>query len=180
MRAGRPFAVLLLLLLSGVAQARIITREEAMQAAFPGAQIRQSMIFLTENEMKAALQLAGVPVTSALIARYDAEKDGKPVGCAYLDTHIVRTKKESLLLILNTQGKILRVEVVAFLEPPEYMPPDRWYRQFDGQSLNNDLQVGRTIHPVTGATLSGRATAEAVRRTLAIDSVLRMRTGKKP
>ena len=162
------------------AGARVITREEALNVLFPGAQVRQTMIFLTDAEVKEASKLAGVEIPSALVARYDAVKNGIASGRAYLDTHVVRTKKESLLLLVDPEGRLLRVEVVAFLEPPEYMPPERWYRQFDGRALGDDLQMKRAIHPVTGATLSAKSTTEAVRRALAIDQVLRRRPGAKP
>lgn len=166
--------------LAPVLQARMITREEAMSAVFPGAQITQSMIFLTDSEVKEASRLAGSAIESALVARYTATKDGKTAGEGYLDTHVVRTKKESLLLMIDSQGKLLRVEVIAFLEPPDYEPQDRWYRQFDGRLLNDDLALSRGIHPVTGATLTARATTDAARRALAIDQVLRKRGAKQP
>lgn len=171
---------LLVLVLAQALQARMITREEALSAAFPGAQIAQSMIFLTDAEVKEASRLSGAAIQSALVARYTATTNGKNAGSAYLDTHVVRTKKESLLLIVDAQGKLLRVEVVAFLEPPDYLPQDRWYRQFDGRLLNDDLALNRGIHPVTGATLTARATTDAARRALAIDQVLRKRGAKQP
>jgi Na+-translocating ferredoxin:NAD+ oxidoreductase RnfG subunit len=130
------------------------------------------MIFLTPTQMKDAEKLSGVPVGTALIARYVAYKDGRPVGRAYLDTHIVRTKKESILILLNENGSVRRVEVVAFQEPPEYLPSERWYQQFEGKSLNADLQMKKSIHPVTGATLTAQATTDAVRKVLAIDQIL--------
>lgn len=170
----------LMLALAPVLQARMITREEALNAAFPGAQIAQSMIFLTDTEVKEASRLAGTAMESALVAKYSATIGGKTAGAGYLDTHVVRTKKESLLLIIDAQGKLLRVEVVAFLEPPDYQPQDRWYRQFDGRLLNDDLALNRGIHPVTGATLTARATTDAARRALAIDQVLRKRGSKQP
>ena len=163
-----------------MAHARILSREEALRMAFPGSEIRQSMIFLTDSEMQEAARLAGNSIPSALVARYDAVQDVKAQGAAYLDTHVVRTKRESLLILVDATGRLLRVEVVAFLEPPEYMPPDRWYRQFDGRALDDDLQLKRGIHLVTGATLTAQSTTEAARRALAIDQVLRRRTGKKP
>src|SRR5262245_12955644 len=173
-------ALLLLVLAAAAAEARLLSREEALNLAFPGAEIRQSMLFLTDAEIKEASTLAGSKIESAMVARFDAIKAGNPAGFAYLETHVVRTKKESLLVILDAQGKILRVEVVAFLEPPEYMPPDRWYRQFDGRALSEDLQMKRSIHPVTGATLTAKATTDAARRALAIHNVLSRRTEKKP
>jgi Na+-translocating ferredoxin:NAD+ oxidoreductase RnfG subunit len=166
------FLVLLLLGFPQFIDARMITRDEALKLAFPGAQIQSSIVFLTDAEVSEVAKKTGEPVPSPLIARYVVMQEGKEVGRAYLDTHTVRTKKESLLVILTPDGKVKRVEVVAFLEPPEYQPNERWYQQFEGKELNPDLQLNRAIHPVTGATLTARATTVAVRRILAIDSLL--------
>lgn len=176
----RILLFVLLVCLAESALCKIITREDAMRLAFPGAEIQSSMVFLTDQEMKTAAQNSGVPVTTALVASYKALRDGKIIGRAYLDTHVVRTKKESLLVILDAEGKVKRVEVVAFLEPPEYMPPDVWYKQFEGKALSEQLQIKKDIHPVTGATLTAQSTTDAVRRALAIDQILRAKEAKKP
>jgi Na+-translocating ferredoxin:NAD+ oxidoreductase subunit G len=169
----RPFLFMLCCAIAGAVFAGVITRDEALQAAYPGAEIKSSMVFLTEAEVKQASQIAGSQIPSALIATFQAVKNGQVVGRAYLDTHVVRTKKESLIIMLDAEGKLKRVEVVAFLEPPEYMPPDVWYRQFDGKTLNDNLRIQKDIHPVTGATLTANATVSAVRRATAIDQILR-------
>lgn len=51
------------------------------------------------------------------------------------------------------------------------MPREEWYHQCDGEDLDDDLSLKRDIRPVTGATLTARATTEAVRRVLAIHQV---------
>jgi Na+-translocating ferredoxin:NAD+ oxidoreductase subunit G len=165
--------VVFLLLFASTLSAETISREEALKSAFPGSAIRSRVIFLTEQEKVEVKKISGSEVLTALVACYLVDQAGKEVGRAYLDTHVVRTKKESLLVILNPNGTLKRVEVVAFLEPSEYMPGERWYQQFDGQTLDEDLKLERDIHVVTGATLTARATTEAVRRVMAIDSVLR-------
>jgi Na+-translocating ferredoxin:NAD+ oxidoreductase subunit G len=171
-RSYKIASVFLFLLFITSIEAKLITREEALKLAFPGAQIQSSIVFLTDEEVKEVTEKTGESVPSPLVARYLAVEQGKEVGRAYLDTHTVRTKKESLLVILTPDGKVKRVEVVAFLEPPEYQPNERWYQQFEGKELNPDLQLNRAIHPVTGATLTARATTAAVRRILAIDALL--------
>ena len=75
------------------------------------------------------------------------------------------------MVVLDADGTVRRVEVVTFREPLEYMPRDGWYEQYDGQELDDDLTLKREIRPVTGATLTARATTEAVRRVLAIHKV---------
>ncbi|MBI2222822.1 MAG: FMN-binding protein [Acidobacteria bacterium] len=149
-----------------------ITRDEALAAAFPGAVIKAEQVFLTAEQQRQAASLAGVGVPSALVARYVATKDGQAVGRAYVDTHVVRTKKESLLISLDAGGRVKRIDVTAFLEPPEYRAPHAWAKQHQGRPLDDDLRLHRAIRPIAGATLTARAVTEAVRRVLAIDGVL--------
>jgi Na+-translocating ferredoxin:NAD+ oxidoreductase RnfG subunit len=61
---------------------------------------------------------------------------------------------------------------VTFREPLEYMPRKGWYEQYEGQELDDDLALKRNIRPVTGATLTARATTDAVRRVLALHAVV--------
>jgi Na+-translocating ferredoxin:NAD+ oxidoreductase RnfG subunit len=172
-------AIVIVFFLTSVCFAKTITKEEALKAAFPGAEIRSQMLFLTDAEKAEAEKASGASITTLLVARFDAWQGGAPVGRAYVDTHTVRTKKETLLVMLNADGSLKRIEVVAFLEPPEYMPGDRWYRQFDGKQLNEKLKLDRDIHAVTGATLTARATTEAVRRIMTIDQILQRKKVKQ-
>lgn len=154
------------------AAAQTVTREEALASAYPGATIRPERIFLTPEELKRAAELAGVDIPTALVARYVALESGRVVGRAYVDTHVVRTKRESLLVALDADGRVRRVEVTAFLEPPEFRAPEAWLNQYRGRTLDADLGLHRAIRPLAGATLTARAATDAVRRVLAIDRVL--------
>lgn len=149
-----------------------LTREEALAAVYPGAALRAEQVFLTPSQQKLVIMKADTDVPTALVARYLATRDGKVVGRAYVDTHTVRTKKESLLISLDGNGQVLRVDVTAFYEPGEYRAPEPWLRQFRNRALTDDLAVNRAIRPIAGATLTARATTDAVRRVLAIDDVL--------
>lgn len=150
----------------------VVSRREALEAAFPDATFHSQRIFLTEEEKQQAAQFSGVEIPSALIVRYLALQGGREVGRAYIDTHTVRTKKESVLVCLDMQGQAKRVEVTAFLEPREYLASGLWYAQYQGQTLGPELNLHRDIHPIAGATLTALATNKAVRRALALDRVL--------
>ncbi|OFW01788.1 MAG: hypothetical protein A3I61_05805 [Acidobacteria bacterium RIFCSPLOWO2_02_FULL_68_18] len=153
-------------------EAQGISRDEALAGVYPGAQVRSEQVFLTAAQMKQVAAAAGIDVPSPLVARYIASRGGRPVGRAYVDTHIVRTKKESLLISLDADGRLLRIDVTAFLEPPEYRASEPWLRQYRGRELSDDLGLNRAIRPIAGATLTARATNAAARRVLAIDHVL--------
>ena len=155
-----------------------LSQEEALKLAFPGATVERQSIFLTESEVSEVAKLAGGPRPSALSAAYAATKDGKLVGTAYFDTHVVRTLAETLMVVVTPSGAIGRIEVLSFSEPEEYMPREHWYAQFPGKALDDELSVKRGIRAVSGATLTARATTEAARRVLALHQVVSRRPRK--
>ena len=85
---------------------------------------------------------------------------------------LVRTLRQVLMVVVDPEGKIRRVELLAFAEPTEFIPNARWYGQFVGKALDETLSLKRDIKGVTGATLTARATTQAVRRVLATHAVL--------
>jgi electron transport complex protein RnfG len=151
----------------------LITVEEALELAFPDATTERQTLFLSDEQRRMVAEESGAEVSSALATRYVARGgDGAVRGWAYLDTHRVRTLQETVMVVLDADGTVRRVEVVAFREPLEYMPGKGWYEQYEGQELDDDLALKRDIRPVTGATLTARATTEAVRRVLALHAVV--------
>jgi hypothetical protein len=155
-----------------------ITRDEALALAFPGAAIRAERVFLTAEQQQRAAAESGGEVPSALVARYLATRDGQVVGRAYVDTSVVRTKKETLLISLDASGRVKRVDVTAFLEPREYEAPEAWLRQYKDRTLTDEVNVNRAIRPIAGATLTTRAVNASVRRVIAIDRILRAGAGQ--
>jgi Na+-translocating ferredoxin:NAD+ oxidoreductase RnfG subunit len=177
---ARVRALLVFLVVSSAAVAAgEITRDEALAEVYPGAALKAEQLFLTAAQQQAVRARAGGETSTALVARYVATRDGQVVGYAYVDTHTVRTKKESLLISLDADGDVIRVDVTAFHEPREYLAPQPWLRQYAERSLSDDLAVNRAIRPIAGATLTARATNAAVRRALAIDAVLRAGAGTR-
>lgn len=157
------------------AQSSIISREEALAAAFPDAAITTERIFLTGEQAERIADLSREEVSGRLWIRYVARHGDEVVGRAYVDTHVVRTKRESLLISLEADGRVRRIDVTAFLEPPEYQAPEAWLRQYLGRPLGDDISLQRAIRPIAGATLTGRAVNAAVRRVQAMDGVLEER-----
>jgi len=168
-----------LLAMTAAAGAKVfLSQEEALKLAFPGAAVERKTIFLTEAEQKEVQALAGGPAPSALAVAYIAVKDGKLAGTAYFDTHVVRTQQETLLVAVDPEGAVFRIEVLSFSEPEEYLPREHWYGQFQGRKLDDELALTRGIRAVSGATLTARATTEAARRVLALHAVLARRAKK--
>lgn len=177
MRVVSGVAVVLMLATAVAAQGP--TREEILDSLYPGAAIRSEQVFLTPDQRERAAALGKVDVPSMLIARYIATRNGAVVGRAYVDTHTVRTKRESLLIALDASGALERIEVTAFLEPPEFEASELWLRQYRDKALTDGLAVNRDIRPLAGATLTTRAVNAAARRVLAVDAVLRESRGRR-
>ena len=145
-----------------------LTREEALELAFPDCEVARETLYLTRDERRRAADLAGARIDSRLVVRYRSDCG----GIAYFDVHRVRTLAETVMVVVDSEGRVARLEVMSFLEPEEYIPRRSWYDQFLTRQLDPRLRLKRSIHAVTGATLTARATANAVRRVLALDQVL--------
>lgn len=157
-----------------VAQAKVFhSKQEALALAFPDAErVETRTFFLTEEQVQQAATLATAPIDSKLVTFYVGHKDGQPLGYALIDTNVVRTLPETFLILLSPAGIVQKLFVLAFYEPEEYLPPERWLRQFEQKTLSPDLQLRRDIHGIAGSTLSARAVTSGVRRALALFQVL--------
>jgi Na+-translocating ferredoxin:NAD+ oxidoreductase RnfG subunit len=176
---GRLAAGAVALLAAAALDAKVfLTQEEALKLAFPGASIERRTAYLTEAQQKEVKRLSGdEELPSALVTYYMGRKDGRTTGTAYFDTHVVRTMPETVMVVVDPEGRVSRIEVLSFSEPEEYLPRPHWYEQFQGKPLDDELSLKRGVRAVTGATLTARATTAAARRVLAVDRVLRAPAG---
>jgi len=151
-----------------------LTHEEALHLAFPeGAVVTRKTGFLSEADRTEVARRTGGAPPPGLVVFYTGTASGDDLGTVYFDTHIVRTEPETLLVLVDGKGAIARIEILSFSEPEEYLPRANWYAQFSGKTLTDELSEKRGVRPVTGATLTVRATVEAARRVLALDAFLR-------
>ena len=77
---------------------------------------------------------------------YRGYRGSELLGYAFIDVHNVRTHPEAFLVVLSPEGAVESLRVLAFHEPLEYMPTDRWYEQFQEKSLPAPAAPGRR-HP---------------------------------
>jgi len=150
----------------------LLQLDEALALAFPECEIEHRTEYLTPAQVERAGQLAGSELDSAIAHPFVATRDGVLVGSAYVDTHRVRTLRESVLVVVDPAQRVQRIEVLSFAEPEDYLPRGAWYAQFLGRRLDDELNLKRGIRGITGATLTARATTSAVRRVLAVHQVL--------
>ena len=150
------------------------SKNEAMELAFgKEAVVEMLPLFLTEAELTQIEKLARVKMESSLYTFYVGKKDGKILGYAAIENHTVRTKPETLLVLLSLEGQVKAIHTLAFHEPPEYQPPQRWYQLLYNRKLEQ-LSVRTDIQGITGATLSTRSAINITRKVIAVYQVLVM------
>lgn len=159
----------LLLIVATSSVAKIFySKNEAMVLAFgEGAQVENLSLFPDDEQMTAIQKDAKVKLDSGMFTFYVGKQNEKVLGYAAIETITVRTKPETLLVVLTSEGELRKVVTLAFHEPPEYQPPERWLEQLNGKPLV-DLDFNKGVQGVSGATLSTRAAVNSVRKVLAI------------
>lgn len=161
---------LLLSLVALPAQAKLLVKpEEALKSAFgPSATVHKKNILLNADEVKKAQKLAHEPIKDHVFTFYVIKDKDKLRGYAGLLTKEVRTKDETSLFILSPQGQLKSIEVIAFYEPPEYIPKDSWFKSFKGKDLRSKFTLGGDIPTLSGATMSAEALTDSAKIILAV------------
>jgi hypothetical protein len=150
-----------------------LAKDEALELAFPGAERVEERTFILSDAQKDDVERrARAKLETQLWTIYVGWKGTEVQGYAIIDTHNVRTLPETFMAVIEPNGSLRRVDVLAFHEPPEYLPTERWIGQFPGRKLDDDLKLGAGIQGITGATLSTQAMTSGVRRALALVAVL--------
>lgn len=158
--------------MSPLIHAKVLLRfEEAISRYFSGCIVKEQNIFLTVEQIKKAEAISGLKIDSKLLNR-------KVASCQtgnkfiYLDTHVVRTQKEVLLVVLGDEA-LERVELLAFYEPDEYIPGKKWYELFNGKKNYEPVVLGNNIPHISGATLTSRATVSAVKKIISLHEAIK-------
>jgi len=173
-RSATVVVLLLAVFVAENAKAKVFySQSEALELAFPNAEkVASNTFILDENQVERIESLAKSELDSKLVKIYTGMREGEVLGYALIDVHNVRTLPEAFMIVLSPAGAVRSLRVLAFHEPLEYKPTNRWYSQFDNRSIEAPLRVGGDIHGVVGATLSAHATTRGVRRALAYYEVL--------
>ena len=149
------------------------SQNQALAEAFPDAtRIDRDTRLLRDAQVARIEEILGAPVDARVVVLHTAWREETLLGYAHIAVHTVRTQPEAFMIVLTPEGHVRSVRILAFHEPLDYLPTDRWYAQFVDKTGADELRVGRDIHGVVGATLSARAAANGVRRMLAYWEVL--------
>lgn len=148
------------------------SKNEAMELAFgKGAEVATLSLFPEEQQTAQIQQLAKAKLDSGLFTFYVGKEQGKITGYAAIETSTVRTKPETLMIVLTPEGGLRHVVTLAFHEPPEYQPPEQWFQKLEGRPLT-DMDFNKGVDGISGATLSTRSALTAIRKVMAFYEVM--------
>ena len=96
-------------------------------------------------------------------------KQGKHTAYAVVLNVIGKERPITFMIVVNPDGAVRAVEVLVYRESQgsEIRDP-RFMRQFQGKTARSQLRAGHDIDVITGATLSSRSAAYAVKKALAL------------
>jgi hypothetical protein len=159
---------------AGPAPAKVfMSRSEALAWAFPEAdRVDEERFVLDDAQASEIERRAQAKLDSRLVTIYTGRRGDAVLGYAVIDQHNVRTLPEAFLVVLSPEGRVERLRVLAFHEPQEYKPNERFLAQFEGRDGDAPLRLRREVHGIAGATLSSQAVTGGVRRVLALHEVL--------
>jgi len=172
-RAGGFLLATLLLASAAPSQAEVFySKSEAMELAFGKSKtVDQLSLFPDEQQLAKIQELAKVKLESGMFTFYVGKEQDKILGYAAIESVTVRTKPETLMIVLTPEGELRHVYTLAFHEPPEYMPPDRWFEQLYKRPLA-EMDFSKGVDGISGATLSTRAGLSSVRKVMALYQVM--------
>ncbi|NUM79621.1 hypothetical protein HUU42_02350 [bacterium] len=146
-----------------------ITKDEALKLYFPDQQqLSRKTIFLDDAQVQQIQTAARAKVESKVVTYYEYRENGTLQNIAFFETQTVRTQPATYMVVIDANGSVKAVEMLAFYEPEDYLPPKKWLNQFKTKNLSHDLYTKRGIPNVAGATLSAQAITESIRRLLTI------------
>jgi Na+-translocating ferredoxin:NAD+ oxidoreductase RnfG subunit len=149
------------------------TQDEALHDAFPDADRIDAKVFVLDDAQASHVrELSETDLDRRIWTVHTAHRAEELQGYALLDVRTVRTFPEALLIVLTPDGALRSVRVLAFHEPTEYQPSERWLAQLGGKRLGPDLRLKRDIQGIAGATLSSQSVVRAVRTALALYQVV--------
>jgi len=144
--------------------ATYLTIEQAQEAIFPGENLSQSFMTLTDEQIRQIERRSDATVRQKQIKLW------KPTTGGFFVVDEVLGKHEFITYAvgLNADGTIKQIEILTYRESYGYeVRNSDWRAQFVGKNASAPLKLNKDIKNISGATLSCRHITDGVKRILA-------------
>ncbi|MDD2904926.1 MAG: FMN-binding protein [Sulfurimonas sp.] len=147
----------------------LISPEEALSLAYKDAtKIEKRNILLTNAQAQKIQEESKVKLSSKIYRIFTAQKDEKVLGYGILINETVRSKNAVILYFISSDSLLKGIEIIAFNEPPEYLPSKIWNAQFQNIQTSKMLRLSKEIPTITGATMSAKSVTDGSRVAFAL------------
>lgn len=161
--------ILLLSTLLSLSAGKLVSPHDAIVQTYgKSIAIDKQALTLTPEQAKAVSRSAKTELKGMKFQAFRISRASKPVAYGVLIKRKVRTRNAAVLYMINVAGTLDAVEIIAFNEPSEFIPPAQWVAQFKGKTAADALYLDQGIPNITGATMSTRVITDNSRVALAI------------
>jgi len=145
------------------------SQEEFLRETFNGAMPDPEVVWLKDDIKATTSEILGHPYPGLRIRYW-----GEGGRTAWILEEIGKVKPITVGLVINDVG-LEKIRVLAFRESRGWEIRYPFFTdQFTGISLNDDLELSRTIDSISGATLSVRALEKLARLALYLHQQTRL------
>jgi Na+-translocating ferredoxin:NAD+ oxidoreductase RnfG subunit len=144
-----------------------LTIQAAQQAMFPGARFVAHDLAFTTDQRKAIARGSGAGSFDKVQRVWDVRSGNGRAGWFIVDRVLGKHEMITYAVALSPDGTVKRVEILEYRETygGEVRNPN-WRQQFVGKRSGSQLQLGKDIRNISGATLSSRHVTDGIRRLL--------------
>ena len=158
---------------SGVLAKSKVSVNEVIESSFSSVtKVEPKALILTQAQFKKVRSSAKTAMDTKVYRYYNILSKAKKLGTAVLITRKVRSKKATVLYAFDNKGTLRFSEIMAFGEPPEFIPSKIWMSQLQNQKPTAKLTIGKDIPTISGATLSARTISEGARVARALYEIV--------
>ncbi len=167
------FLLLGVLITSGsFAQSRVSVKEVIRSSFDNVTDVKAKAIILSSTEFKKVQNHAKTAIRTKVYRYYNILSKGNRVGIGVLITRKIRTKKATVLYAFDMNNNLRFTEIMAFGEPPEFIPNSTWMGQFQNKKSSKKFMIGKDIPTISGSTLSARSITQGARIARAIYEIV--------
>lgn len=158
----------------GEAATVYLTEEEGLRKMMPEAdRFETDQVDLSVDQLAQAQKLAGRAFREDDYRFRIGKKGEEVVGYATILEVVGKERPITFLIGIQLNGEVKGVEVLVYRESRgSEVRNARFMAQFVRKKIDNPLRLGDDIESISGATLSSRAAAYAVKKALAIFEVI--------
>jgi thiamine biosynthesis lipoprotein len=151
-----------------------MSREEALRSLMPEAEgFKEETVSLSDGQRERLAALINGRVSETEVMFWVGEQAGRAVGYATVLNVVGKEQPITFMVAVAADGRVRGVQVLTYRESQgSEIRSKRFLEQFTGKTLGAPLKLGRDVDGISGASLSSRSTAYAVRKALALAAVV--------